>query len=978
MKKSGLIGVVIVLSLCLLLSVSFVSASWFGDFWGKITGYTVGDNSGSSNVSCGNGICEEDCNSCSIDCGSCSSNGYCGDNICKIGETYSTCARDCAAGSYSCIDSDDGLNYYVKGNTNGWNDTCFYSGGDQFIDEGFCHINGSMVVYHYLCPGGCQDGACLHVAEPPASCSENYTFEIKRITSEDIYDYLTLEEWNSGLSMEFRVGQTKSIDNLEITATSISDDNKTAVLSVKSPGVFDYKAKRDDTYETVNSTVISLNESNDDYFVVSYCSQTQTCIDSDGGLDYYVKGNTTFYTPEGYFDGLAIDTCRGVYNVAEFYCSPQGLDNYSTTYTCPNGCQDGACMPPEYTQITSVNVIGEDSNTIKLQMKLAENIPAIPEKYIGYVFALDTDKNYNTPGQFTANDIGNDYNARVYFEENDQQWHATVDVMGTVTSTGIPPAYIFDVSGNTVTMSVPKSYINYADGFYLVGTIAFESGAPLLPYPSTGHISYPAEDQICSSLIDAVKNPQSTSNERKLSWNSTYYGSIWINNQEEKYTEHDAGWYWNSPEYQENQVNYYYTSYDIQVFDNKNVNLSEYASWSINNPACKATSYFTNDNKENKYYICNWDVLNNNQDVSNYEGNNRQIFWYNGNVVVRMYLYWGTQLTDEQISKLSQQKIIDLLGSLQDNQYKYIDWSNFNIEWPASNELYAAMELCSSDINFGGGGGSQDWSCKTEPVVCPPHGYQTKTCRAYNSETGSYDIQTDQISCSPGMCAGCMIPRYSNDNSGDNICLEYGFRKRFSRGERMKLSGKDFNELESEGINLTITSDNSLLIHLTEDIPDKLGVIVNGMKYGKAGESMIVYAGQEYNIELTEFEYNVKYSLIVNKISYSEDITQQYIDFSVAEPFNAYCDVDGHIYQQKVKDPATGGWAECQNSYECDSNLCSRGQCVEILDMTAYIERFRVRGIQILCKLSNLFSLEGYDTCIANYLPATSSSNETA
>jgi hypothetical protein len=44
MKKSGLISFAIVLSLVLLLSFSFVSASWFSDFWGKLTGNAIYQN----------------------------------------------------------------------------------------------------------------------------------------------------------------------------------------------------------------------------------------------------------------------------------------------------------------------------------------------------------------------------------------------------------------------------------------------------------------------------------------------------------------------------------------------------------------------------------------------------------------------------------------------------------------------------------------------------------------------------------------------------------------------------------------------------------------------------------------------------------------------------------------------------------------------------------------------------------------------
>jgi len=76
------------------------------------------------------------------------------------------------------------------------------------------------------------------------------------------------------------------------------------------------------------------------------------CTDSDGGIDYYVKG----VTKGVYADGTIFDldeVCEANNTeVHEYYCkesNPNGnLDeqrnNDWTNYVCPNGCLDGACI----------------------------------------------------------------------------------------------------------------------------------------------------------------------------------------------------------------------------------------------------------------------------------------------------------------------------------------------------------------------------------------------------------------------------------------------------------------------------------------------------------------------------------------------------------------------------------------------------------------------------------------------------------
>ncbi len=59
------------------------------------------------------------------------------------------------------------------------------------------------------------------------------------------------------------------------------------------------------------------------------------CYDSDGGKDYYIYGETSDANSGGG------DICNGN-NLVEHYCSQWGHEY--ETYTCPDGCEDGACL----------------------------------------------------------------------------------------------------------------------------------------------------------------------------------------------------------------------------------------------------------------------------------------------------------------------------------------------------------------------------------------------------------------------------------------------------------------------------------------------------------------------------------------------------------------------------------------------------------------------------------------------------------
>jgi len=992
MKKSGSVILVLVLTTILILSVSFISASWFSDLLGKLTGNVVGDNSGSN----------------------------------------------------GCVDSDGGKDYYVKGSIS---QASTGGGGapsttEDFCMQGtvvehYCGVSGEVYTENYTCPNGCSGGACINNSlGKPNLIIENISLIYQSIAEAGLSPEIVVFVKNIGdgpanastLRVEISPRQPQLINiNNNYFYYGYSDSSAPipmndlvsgdVLLPGQSERFYEYFQPSADGTLTVNAYADSadqISESNEEdnsktsTFQINKMIDLKSCIDSDG-VDFNIKGKVTQN-----YDNVAVeveDAC--IDNIAqEYICEGKFLSLNS--YSCPNGCQNGACISSNQTTTCTDSDVGLNYY-VKGNLTTSASPGTNFEDYCLYPNAYSLIERHcldnQNPNNFTVQyecpygcQDGACVNANNFDNPIDFRW----DISNTNNCSGFS---ISDLVGNKTYILTASARRNPDNNIKLVSIRNAETGEIICQDKTDGERCYIGNvileadeielsneineiyflirngtkaivnscvsnnQQVCFSLIEAVKNPQSTG-ERQLSWNESYIGYEWINKQKEKFIEYRAGWDWNSPEDQETDLDYYYAYYDIQIFDNKDIDLSEYASWKEDNLACKATHYWTSDDKENTYYICNWDVFSNNQDINEYNSNNREIFWCNGNVVVRMNIYWGEQLTDQQITQLSQQRINDLLDSLQDNQYQYIDWSNFNIEWPASNELYTTLDLCGSDINFDGK--SQSWSCKTEPVICPPHGYQTKTCKTYDSETQSYDTQTSEISCSPGMCAGCYVPKWLGDVAGDNKCIPYGFRFEQGNSQTEKFTEQEIVEelIQKGGLNITfsILPDNSIYVAVIEDIlineEYTFEFNVDGTEYnGVAGETLqispgyhtmgvsVLQDGEVVEKDSQRFLLSTRY--FANGASY--------FTIKLGESYNAYCDIDGRVKRQKIKDDLTGDWAGCQNSYECDSNLCSRGQCVEILDMTAYLDKFRVRGVQIFCKLSNLFSLQGYDQCLVNY-----------
>lgn len=307
----------------------------------------------------------------------------------------------------------------------------------------------------------------------------------------------------------------------------------------------------------------------------------------------------------------------------------------------------------------------------------------------------------------------------------------------------------------------------------------------------------------------------------KAGWSGSWETSYWIDGQEEKGVEYGANWY------ASDEKNSYDFSINLLVFNNEKVDLDNYLKNDNSfSTYCKEEVLMGANYKENKVYICNWDFLRNEQNLEDYAYKSRQLVWFNKNMLIRMYVYSGRQLTDEEMMKLAAKKMSDFVNDLKDNQYNYQSWEYFGLGWPLSRVTELVLGDCSSQVPIGEC--IPQWSCKIEPVICPEYGYQTRTCVDYNC--GSEKKQ-EQLYCSPGICSGCYVPRWFGyfDQSNDNICIPYG--NRFSQQRSPDYTDEIYEGEFSEGgfgWSLTILSSEEAVLKMWSDTDSRIYDLVPG------------------------------------------------------------------------------------------------------------------------------------------------------
>lgn len=270
--------------------------------------------------------------------------------------TDGMCAGQCsnAVGIYvsmnttaTCIDSDGGLNYYVRGTISACNESS--SGGTctgtydrcdgNTLIEGYCNGN-EMAFERYACSNGCSNGACINKTSVISTCK---TLGTVMYIANDGTGYIGCDIKVNGsfdLSKSYCQGQKTGNKKLLIpdsygrpdqyyaTLTSLDPKEEVRVFIALSQG------EQIECPPALNKQAITT---------ITIPITTQLCSDSDGGINYYTKGATSVCS-----NSSSGGTCTAIYDkcngntLTEYYCRYNEIK--SLGYACPNGCNDGACL----------------------------------------------------------------------------------------------------------------------------------------------------------------------------------------------------------------------------------------------------------------------------------------------------------------------------------------------------------------------------------------------------------------------------------------------------------------------------------------------------------------------------------------------------------------------------------------------------------------------------------------------------------
>jgi subtilisin family serine protease len=305
----------------------------------------------------------------------------------------------------TCTDTDNGKNFFLKGNTTVNNitkiDFCSWERDKGFmVNEYYCSNNQSASI-KYTCPGNCVDGACVQVANQTTTCTDsdgginyytqgnfsgiyNGTFVSNKDKCLDptTWDETPSSEWlgegycdaNKLNILKYKctngckngVCLPKTISNITCTDTDNGRDylKRGSVYGIcgdcKPPVAGSNSDMCDDTsklreFYCVNSTtwlreIVSCPSGykcENGACIQAVQNQTINCKESDGGINYEVKGVACMGS------NCVTDYCADSNNLMEYYVEENDAsdgvcslltDIFKQVYACPYGCSDGACL----------------------------------------------------------------------------------------------------------------------------------------------------------------------------------------------------------------------------------------------------------------------------------------------------------------------------------------------------------------------------------------------------------------------------------------------------------------------------------------------------------------------------------------------------------------------------------------------------------------------------------------------------------
>jgi len=296
---------------------------------------------------------------------------------------------------------------------NVYNDACR---SESYLAEGLCQQDKYFGLQGITCPNGCRDGVCVPLEQPTdvSGCPSRFSF----VNAENIpynFDILVFSEGVDigALQNNYRLhfyeaksrNEKKVLPKEYFVLTRRAGQNLfTHILKYEGINTTQRQLKftdlgtgaREVVYNNQNraelvvagttyriyvdtatgglavdqngngvmngeqAPIIDINRvtTTQETFTQNPACVVPPCSESDGGIDYYVKGMGKAGSDCCLNDkGECADTGA---SVKEIYCDPASPLGFSTiTFTCPNGCSEGACLPFATIGPPPVREIGE-------------------------------------------------------------------------------------------------------------------------------------------------------------------------------------------------------------------------------------------------------------------------------------------------------------------------------------------------------------------------------------------------------------------------------------------------------------------------------------------------------------------------------------------------------------------------------------------------------------------------------------------
>ena len=279
----------------------------------------------------------------------------------------------------TCTDSDGGFNYGVKGsvvwtsNLGSTNTTDYCQG--NVLYEFFCQYSTTQAISHDCSKENkiCSNGACI--SDPSTQACAETDNGVNYYLKGNVLDIAhgNANYWDSCIL-------PNNPDNaLEGGWTPVSQGDY-IIEYYCGPNNYQYTL-----YQCPNGC-------KDGACVL--LDSTTSCKDTDGGKNYYVRGNSTSD------NRTLIEGCvAGTNNVREFYCGEDGRI-YDEDYPCPNGCKDGACVQENLcsSQI-SMNITGSGNYLVKKDTLINANYISAYVREISWALQGDTEPRIDINGE---------------------------------------------------------------------------------------------------------------------------------------------------------------------------------------------------------------------------------------------------------------------------------------------------------------------------------------------------------------------------------------------------------------------------------------------------------------------------------------------------------------------------------------------------------------------------------------------------